>query len=190
VAGDESIKSLLRICIALLCGGAVVLILVILNGKPLDDTSGKVLATAVALAFLTLTSASGNQLIERQPGISVVGYLTIGASLLALVIVADLIWQDSFASSSGLAHWAWYTLIAAFALGNTSALLTGYDDTDPDSVKLVRLGTAVALWALVVTVIAEIRTPGHDVDSQQMGITAVIYGLGTLVLPLLRRVAD
>jgi hypothetical protein len=54
---------------------------------------------------------------------------------------------------------AWYTLIGAFALGSTSASLAGHDDTDPDSVKLVRIG-----------------------------VTAVLYGLGALVLPLLRRV--
>lgn len=190
MAGDENLGSLLRICIALLCVGAAVLIGVILTSDPLDEESGKALASAVVLAFLFLVAAAGANLVERQPGIATIGYLTIAVAAAAFAITTYLVWKDFFMSSSGTAHWAWYALIGAFALGNTSALLAGHDDADADSVKLVRLGTVVVLWALVITVIAEIRVSGHDVNPQQMGVTAVLYGLGVLLLPLLRRVAD
>jgi hypothetical protein len=148
------------------------------------------LATAVLLAFLSLSAAAGANLIERPPGIAAVGYLTLAVVAVAFVITTYLIWHDFFIESTATAHWAWYSLIGAFALGNTSALLAGYDDADADSVKLVRLGTVLALWALVITVIAEIRASGPDVDPRQLGVTAVVYGLGVLVLPLLRRLAD
>jgi hypothetical protein len=189
VAEDDGLKSLLRICIAALCAGAVVLIVVILSSNRLDEISARATMTAVALAFVTLVAAAGGRLIERQPGMSGLGYLTIGAAIVSLAISADLIWGDSFFSSSGTAHWAWYSLIAAFALGNTSALLAPYDDLDPDAIRLVRLGTVLALWALVITVIAEIQNRGPDVDPRQLGVTAVVYGLGVVLLPLLRRAA-
>jgi peptidoglycan/LPS O-acetylase OafA/YrhL len=186
---SDDLGSLLRICIALLCIGAMALIWVILSGERLDEESGKALATAVVLAFLSLAGAAGANLIERQPGIAAVGHLTLAVVLVAFAITAYLIWHESFIESTTTAHWAWYSLIGAFALGNTSALLAGHDDADPDSVKLVRLGTVAALWALVVAVVAEIHASGRDVDPRLLGVTAVVYGLGVLVLPLLRRVA-
>ena len=190
MAGENDLGSLLRICIVLLCVGAAALIWVIVSGERLDEESGKALATAIVLAFLSLAGAAGTNLIERQPGVAAVGYLTLAVVAAAFAITSYLIWHDSYIESTTTAHWAWYSLIGAFALGNTSALLAGHDDADADSVKLVRLGTVAALWALVVTVIAEIRASGHDVDPRQLGVTAVVYGLGVLVLPLLRRVAD
>jgi len=175
-----------RIGIAALCVGAAILIVVILTSDRPDDESGKAFATAVAIAFTSLTAAAGFNLVERQPGIAVFGYLTLLASLVALLTTANLIWGDSVLSSSDAAKAAWYSLIAAFAFGNASALLAGHDDDDPDSVKLVRLGTVVALWALAISVVAEIESPGPDLNPHQIGITAVLYGLGALVLPLLR----
>jgi hypothetical protein len=181
---------MVRLGIALLCAAAAVLIVVILSSGRYDDESGKAFATAVAIAFVSLTIAPGANLIVRQPGIAPVGYLTILAGIVALAATANLIWNHSILASSDTARTAWYTLIGAFALGNTSTLLAGHDDGDPDSVKLVRVGTVVMLWALAITVIAEIHTPGQDVDPRQIGITAVLYALGAATLPLLTRVDD
>jgi hypothetical protein len=190
VAGEIDLGSLLRICIALLCVGAAILIWVIVSGERFDEESGKALATAVLLAFLSLATAAGANLIERQPRIAAIGYLTLAVALGALAITTYLIWKEWIGESGTTAHWSWYLLIGTFALGNTSALLAGHDDADADSVKLVRLGTVAALWALVVTGIAEIRVPGQDVDPRQIGVTAVVYALGVLVLPLLRQAVD
>jgi hypothetical protein len=187
VEQDDRFQSLLRVCIVLLCVGAAVLIFAIASSAKIDAVSSRATASAVALAFVTLVAAAGARLVERQPGMAMLGYLAIGAALLSLAVSAVLIWGDSLGSGSGTAHWAWYTLIAAFALANTCALLFSYDDLDPDAVKLVRLGTVLALWALVITVLAEIHAPGRDVDPRQFGVTAVVYGLGVILLPLLRR---
>jgi hypothetical protein len=179
-----------RLGIALLCAAAAVLIVVILTSGRYDSESGKAFATAVAIAFVSLTIAPGVSLVARQPGIAPVGYLTILAGIVALAATVNLIWGDSVLSSSDAAKTAWHTLIAAFALGNTSSLLAGHDDDDADVLKLVRIGTVVALWGLAITVIAEIHTSGQNVDPRQIGITAVLYGLGAAVLPLLTRVSD
>jgi hypothetical protein len=179
---------MVRLGIALLCAAAAVLIVMILTSSRYDSESGKAFATAVAIAFVSLTITPGINLIARQPGIAHIGYLTVLAGFVALAATANLIWGHSPLSSPDAARTTGYTLIAAFTLGNTSALLAGYDDDDSDSVKLVRLGTVVALWALAITAIAEIHGHGQAVDPRQIGITAVLYALGAAVMPLLRRV--
>jgi hypothetical protein len=187
VAGDEQQKSALRIAIVLICIGAFVLVITILSGNRFGAESGRVVASAALLAFVTLTANAGRNLSVRQPGVAAFGYLAIVASAVALVTTLALIWDDALSSSDGGAHLTWYALIAAFALGTTSALLGGHDDLDSDAVKLTRGGTVMALWALVVALIAEIRTPGHDVDPKFLGVLAVLYLLGSVLLPLLRR---
>jgi len=92
--GDSYLRSLLRICIALLCVGAVALIWVILSGERLEDESAKALATAVLLAFLSLAAAAGASLIERQPGVAAVGYLTLAVVFAAFALTTYLIWHE------------------------------------------------------------------------------------------------
>jgi len=178
----------MRIGIALLCAAAAVLIVVILTASDYRDESGRAIAFAIAIAFATLTASAGSNLIDRQPGIAPIGYLTILAGVVFLVASANLIWSDSVLTSEGAGQAVVYTLIGAFALGSTSALFAGHDDADPDSVKLVRVGTVMALWALAITGIADVQASGDRTDPRQVGITAVLFGLGALVLPLLCRV--
>ena len=178
----------MRIGIALLCAAAAVLIVVILTASDYRDESGKAIGFAIAIAFVSLTASAGSNLIDRQPGIAPIGYLTILVGVAFLIASANLIWNDSVLSNGGAAQAVEYTLIGAFALGATSALLAGHKDTDPDSVKLVRAGTVMALWALAITGIADIQASGDRTDPRQVGITAVLFGLGALVLPLLSRV--
>jgi hypothetical protein len=174
-----------RIGIAALCAGAAILIVVILTSGS-DDDSARAFGTAIAIAFLSLTAVAGVNLIDRKPGIAVVGYLTILASLVSLLTISNLIWGDSVFSDSNGAKAAAYSLAVTLALGNTSWLLAGHSDDDPDPIKLVRGGTVVMLWALAISLIAGIQGGGDNVSANQLGITAVLYGLGALVLPLLR----
>jgi catechol 2,3-dioxygenase-like lactoylglutathione lyase family enzyme len=168
-----------------LCAAAFVLILIILSGNELDDTSGQAIGTAVAVAFLSLTAVAGSHLTLRQPQLSLFGYLTVGVSALALLITVVAIWSG-FESD----NWkpAIYCLIVAFACGHTSVLLSS-QETD-GRIGLVRMGTVAALWLLAVMAIVEISSPGNDVDPQGFGVLAVLYALGTVVLPLLRRSAS
>ncbi|MGE5282689.1 MAG: hypothetical protein ACM3N0_10290 [Chloroflexota bacterium] len=158
----------------------------ILTSGSADKDSARAFGTAMAIAFVSLAAAAGINLIDRQPGIAVVGYLTILASLVSLLTSANLIWGHSVLSTSDAAKATWYSLIATLALGNTSGLLAGHDDNHPDRVKLVRAGTVVMLWALTITVVAGIQGNGDNVRLEQLGVTAVLYGIGALVLPLLR----
>jgi len=115
-----------------------------------------------------------------------IGYLAILASLVALLAIVNLIWGDSILSDSSGAKAAAYSLTVAIALGNTSWLLAGHDDDDPDRIKLVRGATVAMLWALAISLVAGIEGDGDNVSASQLGVTAVLYGLGALALPLLR----
>lgn len=183
--GEDDLRVVLKFGIGLLCTAAFVLILVILSGSELDDTSAKAFGTAAAVAFLSLTAVAGSHLTLRQPQLSLFGYITVGASGLALLVTLVAIWSGSDGD-----NWrpAIYCLIAAFACAHTAVLLSK-SDTD-ERIALVRAATIAALWLLVVMTIVEISSPGDDVDPQGFGVLAVLYALGTVVLPLLRRSAS
>jgi len=168
-----------------LCAGAAILIVVILTSGS-DDDSARAFGTAIAIAFLSLTAAAGVNLIDRKPEVAMIGYLAILASLVALLAIVNLIWGDSILSDSSGAKAAAYSLTVAIALGNTSWLLAGHDDDDPDRIKLVRGATVAMLWALAISLVAGIEGDGDNVSASQLGVTAVLYGLGALALPLLR----
>ncbi|HEV2727887.1 MAG TPA: hypothetical protein VGV34_06305, partial [Solirubrobacterales bacterium] len=134
---------------------------------------------------------AGANLIARQPGIAFIGYLTLLVGLGALLATANLIWQDEifFGEVTATDRWSWYMLIGTAALGVVSTLLAGHDDSDLDSVKLVRGMTVFALFALFVAVIAEVAVSGEQVNPRLLGSLSVFYVLGSLLLPLLNRVA-
>jgi tellurite resistance protein TehA-like permease len=185
VRDKDDLRGVLKFGIGLLCAAAFVLILIVLSGSELDDTSGKAIGTAVAVAFLSLTAVAGSHLNLRQPQLSLFGYLTVGISGLALLITIVAIWSG-FESD----NWkpAIYCLIVAFACGHSSVLLS---TAETDSrISLVRAGTIAALWLLVLMAIVEISSSGSDVDPQGFGVVAILYALGTVVLPLLRRSAS
>jgi hypothetical protein len=190
VAGNDNLRSLVLVAVLALCVGAVAAIIAIINAEPFDLESFKGIATGVLVAFVSLSVAAGLRLVAQQPGIAAIGYLAVATGIAALVLTGYLIWHDWYGESSGLAHWSWYMLIATFVFGNSSVLLAGHDDLDTDVVKLVRGGTVLALWALAVTAIAEIHSHGQQVDPKQFGITAIVYALGALTLPLLTLLSD
>ena len=176
---------------ALLCVGAAVLLVEIFTASRLDvPDASKAFGTAIAVAFLGLIVGAGANLIARQPGIAPLGYLTIGVATVALALTTYLIWHepDYIFRVDTLERWTWYTLIGGFGLGVFSLLLAGHDDSDADSVKLVRGMTAFALFGLVVCVFAEVRVPGNRVDPYLFGSLSVFFVLGCLVLPLLSRI--
>ncbi|HEX5984009.1 MAG TPA: AmiS/UreI family transporter, partial [Solirubrobacterales bacterium] len=136
-------------------------------------------------ALLSLVAAAGSHLSMRQPQLSLFGYTTVLIAGLAFLVIAVAIWSGGDGDAEG----AFCLLIAAFACGHTSLLLTSSDQRDSDGVPAVRYGTIAALWLLAVLGIAEILENGHQVDAQLMGVVAVLYALGAVLLPLLRRMA-
>jgi hypothetical protein len=178
-------KVAVRLLIAVLCGGALLLILLITSSTRLDETSGKAIGTAVAVAFFSLTAVAGTLLVDRRSQLSAFGYLTVTLSAVAFLVMAVSIWGGDLSGD----NWqpAIYTLIAAFAAGHVSILLSSVREGEAESLTQVRIGTIAALGVLVTMGYVEISAPGHDVDAQLFGIVAVLYALGAIVFGLLRR---
>jgi len=190
MAAGGNLRSLARIAIVLLSVGAAAALVAILTADRFDDpTSGKALASAVFVGFLSLPVGAGAHLVARQPGVASFGYLTILCGIVALLLSADLIWIRGLSIESSvttLDRWTWYFLIGSLATGIASMLLSGHDDGDANSVKLVRGMTFFALFGVFVAVIDEIRVHGQTVDPYLFGALSVFFVLGILVLPLLQ----
>jgi hypothetical protein len=190
VAGDDQ-KGLLRIALAVLCLVAAVVLFQILTAEHLDsEESTKAFYTAIPFAFLSLAVGSGARLVARQPGIAGLGYATMAVGAVALLLTLNLIWRgDLYEGPTTVDKWAWYTLIGTIGLGLASMLLSGHDDDDADSVKLVRGMTVFALLGLFLAVIAEVSESGERVDAKLLGSFSVFFILGSLSLPLLNRLS-
>jgi hypothetical protein len=178
---SDELQGVIKLSIGVLCVAAFVLILIILSGNELDDTSGRAIGTAVALAFLSLTAVAGTHLRLRQPQLALLGGATVAVSALAFLVTTAAIWSDDNWELAGIC------LILAFACGHSSVLLAAADEQDDDSVRLVRGATIVALGVLALLGIGELADAGDSVSPQGVGVVAVLYALGVLVLPLLRR---
>nr|MDQ3726429.1 hypothetical protein [Actinomycetota bacterium] len=92
--GSDDLRSVVRFSIGLLCAIAFVLILVILSGNHLDDSSGKAVGTATALAFLGLTGAAGSHLSRCRPELTLFGHLTLLAAVVAFLLTTVALWSE------------------------------------------------------------------------------------------------
>lgn len=173
---------MIKLSIGVLCAVAFLLILIILSGNTLHEASVRAIGTAAALAFLSLTAVAGSHLRLRQRQLALLGGATIAVSILAFLVTTAAIWAEGSWEPAGI------SLVLAFACGHSSVLLAGMDEHDDDTVRFVRGGTIVALWLLALLVIGEFLS-GDDGSVQVVGVLAVLYALGTLVLPLRRRAA-
>jgi catechol 2,3-dioxygenase-like lactoylglutathione lyase family enzyme len=179
----DQLRGVTRFSIGLLCAAAFVLILIILSGDALDDTSAKAIGTAAALAFLSLIGVAGSHLSLRRPQLAPLGHLTLLAAAIAFVLTLIAIWSEA----DGSGEWAACGLILAFACGHSSVLSANSREEDSEGVRAVRAGTLVALWLLAILGVAEIAENGGDFDPRLLGVIAVLYALGSLLLPMLRR---
>ena len=195
MADDRQLRSLLGAVVLALCVGAAFLLFKIFTSDPSDvislesSESSKAFLTAIVVAFISLAVGAGANLIARQPGIALVGYLTIVVGTVAFLLFANQIWLgDVIEDTTNWDRWAWYTTIGTIALGIASTLLAGHEDSDDDSVKLVRGMTVFALFGLFVAVIREVSVSGEQVNPTLLGSLSVFFVLGCLILPLLGRI--
>ncbi len=173
-----------RLLIAALCAAALVVILAIVGDSELDEASWKAIGTAIALAFFSLTAIAGTNLAARRPELSLFGYLTAILSIVAFVTMTSTIWGnvlDSDWKGAGIAT------VLALASGHVSLLLGSARSEDSDTVRLVRGGVILAAAVLCLMAVVEISSRGEDVGIRTIAVVAVLYVLGTILLPLLRR---
>jgi peptidoglycan/LPS O-acetylase OafA/YrhL len=176
---------IVRALIVVLCGAAFLLIAVILSGERLDDTSGKAIATAMAFAIFSLTGMAGISLSSRpQPAASI-----FGGAVTIISVAAFLSGTFAFWTEPGGDGWELPGILFVLALGGGHAalLMKGIREDDADSVRVIRGGVLLTIAVICLLAISEISSNGSDVDPRTFGVLAVLYLLGTVLLPLVRR---
>jgi hypothetical protein len=186
VGNGDSARFLVRLLIGALCAAALLLIVTIGSGSELDETSGKAIGTAVALALFSLIGVAGTNLARRRPQLTLLGYLTATVSLFAFLAVTATVWNGDLSSDGG---WriAVDATILAIGSGHASLLLGSARAEDSEAVRLVRTGVILMIAMLCLMAIVEIASPGKDIGARAFAVVAILYVLGTILLPLLRR---
>jgi peptidoglycan/LPS O-acetylase OafA/YrhL len=181
---EDAIGLVVRLLIGVLCTAALLLILVIVSGSKLDDTSAKAIATAIGFAFYSLTLVAGLGLATRRQSMVLFGYAVAGVSILAFLSGAAALWTEPAGDRWELPG---ALLVLAFGGGHASLLLKGSRDDDVDAVRAIRGGVLATIAALCLMAVAEITSNGSQIDPRAFGVFAVLYLLGTVLLPLFRR---
>lgn len=176
-----------RYLIGFLCAAALLAILAIGFGSDLDETGAKAIGSALAFAFCCLTGGAGASLARRRPALALFGYLTGAASLLAFLAVMSALWIHGFGGGSDDWRIAGIGLVLALAGGHISLLLSNAQPEDAEEVRLVRGATIVVLAMLAVVAVAELASRGQQVGPKPIAILIVLYLLGALLVPVLRR---
>jgi hypothetical protein len=183
--GEDRAVALARIAVAVLCLAAAVLIVLIL-GSSSDDLSGKAIMALLLFAPFSLCALAGFLLVERQPDLAALGMATIGLAVAAYFVVLDSFWSGG---GFGGQRVAVETLaICTIAAGQISMLLSFRHGEDGPTVNGALFGSIAALVLLVALAVIEIADSGADIGPKPFGIVSVLYLLGVLLVPLLRRV--
>ena len=124
-------------------------------------------------------------LVRRRPEWALLGFLGILIAAIAFLSCIGAIWD--VAQGSSQARWLFgVSAVLAIACAHASLLLANARQGEADAVRLVRAGALGAMVLLVIMLCAEIVGRGHEVSWKAIGVFAVLYVLGTLLLPLVR----
>lgn len=189
---DPALKVAIQAAIALLCVGALALIVMIVAGADGDGVGAKALGTALTVVFFLLTATAGASLVAGRADLAWCGFLTVVLSAAALVGSVVAIWgafkgqthSDDWGRAIGIAG------ILALAGAHASLLLRpSYRDTTR-SLRRLRNATLVLLAVLAAFVVYAIVNSGSDIDGKLVAVVAILYALCAVVLPLARRGAQ
>jgi catechol 2,3-dioxygenase-like lactoylglutathione lyase family enzyme len=167
---------------AALCVGAAVLIVKVV-GAGADLTTGRILYSAAGLAVLGPAMAAGLHLAERRPRLTALGCLTTAVGLAAfVVVVVELVSGGVFDATV----WPVIGLALALALAQASLALAYDCADDPPLLRLVTLGTIVAVLVLGVLVALKAGFDSISISPEAFGVVATLYLLGAALTVLLR----
>ena len=175
-----------RIVVAALCVTALVAILGFLSGD-FDETDARVIGTTIALVVYSSTSLAGFSLLNRAMA-ALLGYAGIAASALGFLTWMNLIWSDSGFETEGTWKAAFLFLVLALGTAHASLLILRQRRTDPPAVRAV-IGSTLFLIAtlasmLVIALLEEVESGTYY---RFLGVVAVLWVLGTILVPVLRK---
>jgi hypothetical protein len=166
---------------------ALVAIVAVTSGDEIDDTTARVLASALTLAIYLVMALAGNALRESGEPWAWLGALAVLLCAGGAVMAIWLWWlidtrgdEDSVARAAGI--------LALYALATShGSLLVRRIAQRSEAGTLARYAT-FALGLVLATVLtgALLSEDGDAIDTELLAIIAILYALGTVISPLLR----
>lgn len=187
--GDQS-ESIARGLIVLLVGAALVAMALIVGDHDAsagNSVGSRVLQTAVCFALFVLPAWAGVNLVQRRPQLLVVGALTVIVAIAAGVAIPVTLWSEDIFGGGDSWQTVGILIVISIAAGQASLLLAYASDADSEAVIGVRWMTLAAIAVLAGLTIDEISSPGSDVGVKPLALAALLYLLGSALVPLLKR---
>jgi hypothetical protein len=169
--------------IALLCAGAMTLIVMTLTGADSDDSGARAMLTALTAVFFLLAATAGATLSRSRADLAWFGFLASALSLGALAGTVIAIWGnpgEEAGKAIGVAA------VLALAAAHASIMLGPRYRDSGDRIQVLRnatLAMLALLAGLIVYAILSEDAPG----AKLIAILAILYALGSLVLPIAQR---
>ena len=178
-------RALAVAAVGALCLAALVAIVIFLFGQ-FGETEARLLGTAVSVAGYSLTGLAATTMLGRRP--TWLAPLGLGASGAGFVLMVTLIWTSP---NDGLLPRATMSvLVLAVAISHAALLLPRRADLPlPGVVLRATLAASAVLAAMLIALILFAMEPG-EFYFRLLGVAAVLDVLGTLLVPILRKVGS
>jgi L-amino acid N-acyltransferase YncA len=177
-----------------LCAVAVALLLITVMAiwQAMDDEDYVLaLLSLLAVLYFSLGARAGQRLMMSGHDLSWVGTLTLVVTAIGFAAAQSAIWGSTDDSwYDNYKPWEYATVLSLFtlALGHTSMLLRTAAAGDRQEIAAVRAGTIGLVLLLATLISIDVISLDDSVDPKAIGVLAVLYALGSLALPLMRRI--
>jgi hypothetical protein len=175
---------LIKLLIAVLCLIALGVIVAILVGR-VNDTAARIFLSAIAVAFYSVLALASLSVLDRRPWMTFLGF---GIYVIACVVALLGIWVD-WNSDDGILDWIFSWLVISVASAHVTLLESRRREGDSRSVTAIFFGTIACIALLTLLLVIPLFGNSGESDRywRLVGVIAVVDVLGTLLLPLLRR---
>ena len=179
-------RILLYTAIVTFCLAALASIGVILFGE-FGGTEGRILLSSFSIAAYSLAGLIATARFERNPRL--LAPLGLGSAGLGLVLTLLLIWTD--ADSDFFLRLTLSVMVLAIAFAHANLLLPDPARVDPAAALLA--GTLVVSAILTAMIVLPILFDGNPEGGfywKVVAVLAVLLVLGTLIVPVVRKISD
>ncbi len=178
---------MLGLAAALIVGAAVLIVSLAGQDAEANATTSKVGAVLLALVLIGPSAMAGLLLVDRQPRLALLGYLSAGVGLAAFVAISVKAIEGSSLLYGG-GDWQLQGILVALALaaGQISLVLAYGHKDDPQPLRLLGFATAALVAVIGILIAYEASDQSGDVSAKAYAILATLYLLGVALLVLFR----
>jgi len=178
-------RILLRIAIVAMCVIALIAIVAVITGK-FDDTQAKILISTLAVVVYSLLAMGTSSIAQQRPLLAVLGWAACGVGLVLALLAIWIAWDGGH---DGLWRALLIALVVAFTVAHASMIDARKRDSDGGMVRAIRLATTATVVLVGVLVTLACTVEGlPDSYYRALGVVGVLDVLGTVVLPIARKV--